>query len=67
MKIIIIKVNRNIKTEDLRKLHTEICAQMPTRVLLLPCDCEYEIVDLDIDYSESDPANYKRCIKVDYK
>lgn len=67
MKVIVIKANRNMKVEDLRKLHTEISAQLPTRVLLLPLGCEYDIVDLDIDYSESDPGNYKRWLKVDYE
>lgn len=67
MKVIVIKANRHMKTEDLRKLHIEMCEQLPTRILLLPLGCDYDIIDLDIDCSESDPNNYKRWLKVEYE
>ena len=67
MTIMVVKTNRRMSVEDMRKLHIEIVDQLPTRIVLLPYDCEYEITELDISDSVIEPSYLKRVIRVESK
>ena len=66
MKIIVIKSRQRLRVEDLRKLHMELTDQLPTRILLLPAECDYEVIDLDIS-NNSDLVALQRVIRIENK
>ena len=48
MKIIIIRSNNlRHKLQDLEKLHKELCEQIPTGILIVPYDFDYEVAEID--------------------
>ena len=66
VKIIVIKSRQRLRVEDLRKLHMELTDQLPTRILLLPAECDYEVIDLDIS-NNSDLVALQRVIRIENK